>query len=187
MFFILAPQHTEKIVVKIAAGKERETIERIQHFYQQFNPGFTFDYRFFDQDYQAQYFAEQRVARLSKYFAALAILISCLGLFGLAAFTAERRLKEIGIRKVLGASELKIIYLLSIDFTKIVLAAIIIALPISYWVTKDWLDDFAYKISLAWWFFIAAGGIALIISWITVGTQAFKASRVNPVQCLRDE
>ena len=187
MFFILAPQHTEKIVVKIAAGKERETIERIQHFYQQFNPGFTFDYRFFDQDYQAQYFAEQRVARLSKYFAALAILISCLGLFGLAAFTAERRLKEIGIRKVLGASELKIIYLLSIDFTKIVLAAIIVALPISYWVTKDWLDDFAYKISLAWWFFIAAGGIALIISWITVGTQAFKASRVNPVQCLRDE
>jgi len=187
MFFILAPQHTEKIIVKIAAGKERETIERIQNFYQQFNPGFTFDYRFFDQDYQAQYFAEQRIARLSKYFAGLAILISCLGLFGLAAFTAERRLKEIGIRKVLGASELKIIFLLSADFTKIVLIAVVIALPISYMITKDWLDDFAYKISLAAWYFISAGLIALVISWITVGMQAFKASRVNPVNCLRDE
>ena len=124
---------------------------------------------------------------MSKYFAGLAILISCLGLFGLAAFTAERRLKEIGIRKVLGASELKIIYLLSADFTRIVFVAIIIALPISYLLTKDWLDDFAYKISLAVWYFLAAGAIALVISWITVGMQAFRASRVNPVDCLRDE
>lgn len=187
MFFVLAPQFTQKIIVKIAAGKESETIERILQFYQQFNPGFTFDFRFLDQDYQAQYFAEQRIAKLSKYFAGLAILISCLGLFGLAAFTAERRLKEIGIRKVMGASELKIIYLLSSDFTKIVFAAIVIALPISYLLTKDWLDDFAYKAPLAWWYFVIAGSIALIISWITVGMQAFKASRINPVQCLRDE
>lgn len=187
MFFVLAPQYTQKIMVKIAAGKETETIERIQRFYQQFNPGFTFDYRFLDQDYQAQYFAEQRIGKLSKYFAGLAILISCLGLFGLAAFTAERRLKEIGIRKVLGASELKIIYLLSADFTKIVFAAIVIALPISYLLTKNWLDDFAYKIPLAWWYFVGAGAIALLISWITVGMQAFKASRVNPVQCLKEE
>ena len=187
MFFVLAPQYTQKVMVKIAAGKEAETIDRIQRFYQQFNPGFTFDYRFLDQDYQAQYFAEQRVAKLSKYFAGLAIIISCLGLFGLAAFTAERRLKEIGIRKVMGASELKIIFLLSADFTKIVALAIIIALPISYFLTKDWLDDFAYKIPLAWWYFISAGGIALLISWITVGMQALRASRVNPVQCLRDE
>ena len=187
MFFVLAPQYTRKIMVKIAAGKETETIDRIQKFYQQFNPGFAFDYRFLDQDYQAQYFAEQRVAKLSKYFAGLAILISCLGLFGLAAFTAERRLKEIGIRKVLGASEFKIIYLLSADFTKIVIVAIVIALPISYFLTKDWLDDFAYKAPLAAWYFIAAGVIALLISWITVGMQAFKASRVNPVQCLKDE
>jgi ABC-type antimicrobial peptide transport system permease subunit len=187
MFFVLAPQYTQKIMVKIAAGKESGTIERIQQFYQQFNPGFTFDYRFLDQDYQAQYFAEQRIGKLSKYFAGLAILISCLGLFGLASFTAERRLKEIGIRKVMGASELKIIYLLSSDFTKIVFAAIVIALPISYLLTKDWLDDFAYKIPLAWWYFVGAGAIALLISWITVGMQAFKASRVNPVQCLRDE
>jgi len=187
MFFILAPQYTQKVMVKIVAGKENETIERIQNFYQQFNPGFAFDYRFLDLDYQEQYNTEQRVAKLSKYFAGLAILISCLGLFGLAAFTAERRLKEIGIRKVLGASELKIIYLLSADFTKIVFVAIVVALPISYFLTKDWLSDFAYKISLAWWYFVIAGGIALLISWITVGMQALKASRVNPVQCLKDE
>jgi putative ABC transport system permease protein len=187
MFFILAPQYTQKVMVKIAAGKETETIERIQDFYQQFNPGFAFDYRFLDLDYQEQYNNEQRVAKLSKYFAGLAILISCLGLFGLAAFTAERRLKEIGIRKVLGASELRIIYLLSADFTRIVIVAVIIALPISYVLTKDWLDDFAYKISLAWWYFLAAGAIALLISWITVGMQAFRASRVNPVDCLKDE
>ena len=87
----------------------------------------------------------------------------------------------------MGASELKIIYLLSSDFTKIVFAAIVIALPISYLLTKDWLDDFAYKIPLAWWYFVGAGAIALLISWITVGMQAFRASRVNPVQCLRDE
>jgi putative ABC transport system permease protein len=187
MFFILAPQYTQKVMVKIAAGKETETIERIQNFYQQFNPGFAFDFRFLDLDYQEQYNTEQRVAKLSKYFAGLAILISCLGLFGLAAFTAERRLKEIGIRKVLGASELRIIYLLSADFTRIVAVAILIAIPISYFLTKDWLDDFAFKISLAWWYFLGAGAIALIISWITVGMQALKASRVNPVDCLRDE
>jgi putative ABC transport system permease protein len=187
MFFILAPDRTEKVMVRIAAGKEEETIELIRDFYNQFNPGFTFDFRFLDQDYQAQYFAERRVAKLSKYFAGLAILISCLGLFGLASFTAERRLKEIGIRKVLGASEFGIIYLLSADFTKIVFAAIVIALPISYLLTKDWLSDFAYRISLTSWYFIAAGAIALIIAWITVGMQALKASRVNPVECLRNE
>jgi len=187
MFFILAPDRTEKVMIKIAAGKERETIDRIQKFYQEFNPGFTFDYRFIDQDYQDQYFAEQRVATLSKYFAALAILISCLGLFGLAAFTAERRIKEIGIRKVLGASELKIVYLLSADFTKIVLVAIIIALPLSYLLIKDWLDDFAYKIPLSTWYFVGAGVIALSVAWITVSMQALRASRVNPVQCLRNE
>jgi putative ABC transport system permease protein len=187
MFFILAPDRTEKVMIKIAAGKERETIDRIQKFYQEFNTGFTFDYRFIDQYYQDQYFAEQRVATLSKYFAALAILISCLGLFGLAAFTAERRIKEIGIRKVLGASELKIVYLLSADFTKIVLVAIIIALPLSYLLIKDWLDDFAYKIPLSTWYFVGAGVIALSVAWITVSMQALRASRVNPVQCLRNE
>ena len=132
MFFKFNPEQTNRIMVKISAGKEKETIAALQRFYADYNPGYTLDYKFLDEDYQAQYLSENRVGLLSRYFAVLAILISCLGLFGLAAFTAERKLKEIGIRKVLGASELNIIYTLSKDFTIPVVVAIVIALPISF-------------------------------------------------------
>jgi ABC-type antimicrobial peptide transport system permease subunit len=187
MFFVLAPQYTEKVIIKIERGRVQEALAGLQKFYTQFNPGFAFDYRFLDEDYQAQYIAETRVASLSRYFACLAIIISCLGLFGLAAFTAERRIKEIGIRKVLGSSELGIVYLLSSDFTKIVIAAIAIALPISYWITRTWLNNFAFKIPLHVWYFASAGALVLMIAWITVGSQAYKAARVSPSQCLKDE
>jgi putative ABC transport system permease protein len=187
MFFIIAPPYTTKIIARMAAGTERETIDRLQEFYRSYNPGFDLDYRFLDQDYQAQYAAEERIATLSKYFAGLAILISCLGLFGLASFTAERRLKEIGIRKVLGSSAANIVILLTADFTRIVLVAIILALPISYYIGKFWLDNFAYKIPLMWWYFVSGGCIALLISWVTVGLQAIRAAHVNPARCLRDE
>jgi ABC-type antimicrobial peptide transport system permease subunit len=174
-------------MIKIAAGREKETLAQLQRFYQEFNPGFPFDYKFLDQDYQALYAAEQRVATLSKYFAALTILISCLGLFGLATFTAERRLKEIGIRKILGSSDLGIMQLLSADFTRIVLIAILIALPVSFLLTKSWLEGFAYRIELEWWFFIGAGLVALLIAWFTIGLQTVKAARINPTQCLKNE
>jgi putative ABC transport system permease protein len=187
LFFVLAPQYTEKVIAKIEGARMKETLDEIQAFYRQFNPGFAFDYRFMDEDFQAQYVAEQRVAVLSKYFAVLAILISGLGLFGLASFTAERRLKEIGIRKVLGAGELRLVYLLSADFTKIVLVAIVIAVPVSYYFSGEWLNGFAYKISLSWWYFTGAGLLALVIAWLTVGSQAIRAARVNPTQCLKDE
>lgn len=140
-----------------------------------------------DASYQAQYAAEQRVGLLSRYFAGLAILISCLGLFGLAAFTAERRRKEIGVRKVLGASKRSIIYLLSSDFTKLVLTAICLALPVSFITVKHWLDNFEYRIDLEWWYFIGAGRAALVIAWFTVGMQAVKAASVNPAHSLRGE
>jgi putative ABC transport system permease protein len=187
LFFRLAPNDTYLIMVKLEAGKEKQVIASLEQLYKNFNPGFAFDYQFLDTQYQSLYIAEQRVSVLSRYFAALAILISCLGLFGLAAFTAERRLKEIGIRKVLGSSEFGIVTMLSADFTKIVFTAIVIALPLSYLLTKTWLDDFAFKIELNWLYFVLAGAIALLIAWITVGTQAFKAARVNPVNCLKDE
>jgi ABC-type antimicrobial peptide transport system permease subunit len=106
-------------MVKISAGKEAEAIEGLEEVYKKINPGYSFDYKFLNEEYQAQYNAEKRVSTLSKYFASLAIVISCLGLFGLAAFTAERRLKEIGIRKVLGSSSFGIVYLLSVDFTRL--------------------------------------------------------------------
>jgi putative ABC transport system permease protein len=187
LFFILQPNKTLLAMARIKAGMEKETLDRIKEFYQSFNPGFSFDYKFLDKDYQALYSSEERVSVLSRYFAGMAIIISCLGLFGLSAFTAERRKKEIGIRKVLGSSEFGIITLLSGDFTRLVFTAIIIALPLSYLVTKNWLDSFAYRINLQLWFFIAAGVLALLITWITVGTQAIKASMLNPSECLRNE
>ena len=175
------------VVARLEAGKEQETLAQLQNFYQRFNPGYSFDYQFVDADYQALYAAEQRVSTLSQYFAGLAILISCLGLFGLAAFTAERRLKEIGIRKILGASDFGIVRLLSGDFTKMVLVAIAIALPVSYFVAQWWLEGFAFSIDLRWWYFAGAGLLALLIAWFTVGLQTVKAARVNPAECLRDE
>ncbi|WP_242919373.1 ABC transporter permease [Pontibacter liquoris] len=187
LFIRLQPRNTSIVMIRMEAGKEKEAIARVRNLYATFNPGLPFDYTFLDEDYQAQYAAEQHVSALSRYFAGLAILISCLGLFGLAAFTAERRRKEIGVRKVLGATELQIVYLLSADFTKLVLVSILIALPISYLLVKNWLDSFAYKIALEPGYFIGAGVLALLLAWLTVGMQAAKAASVNPSQCLKEE
>lgn len=187
LFFRMLPEATSTIMVRLEGGKEKEALESLTEFYKEYNPGFTFDYVFQDQEYARLYAAEQRVATLSGYFAAFAVLISCLGLFGLAAFTAERRLKEIGIRKALGSSSASIVILLSSDFTRMVIIAIIIGLPISYYMLERWLEKFAFHIDLELWYFALAGFIALFISWITVASQAVKASRVNPVDCLKDE
>jgi len=187
LFFRYAAKHTNRVLMRIKAGQEKETLAALRDFYLQYNPGFQFEYRFLDQDFQAQYTAENRVSVLSRYFAGLAVIISCLGLFGLAAFTAERMFKEIGIRKVLGASEWSIIYILSGEFIKPVAASVMIALPLSYVLTRYWLDTFAYRIELQLWYFAAAGLLALLISWLTVGLQAIKAARMNPIECLREE
>ncbi|HEY9487962.1 MAG TPA: FtsX-like permease family protein, partial [Chryseosolibacter sp.] len=187
LFFYLNPKHTSKIMVKIQKGREKEAIQNIQTFYSSFNPGFPLTYRFLDQDYQELYAAEQRVAELSKYFAGLAILISCLGLFGLAAFTTERRTKEIGIRKILGSTNASVVYLLSGEFTKMVLTAIVVALPLSYFFADMWLKNFVFRIDIQWWFFAGSGLVALLIAWLTVGFHTMKAARINPAQCLRSE
>lgn len=184
---LFKPSQTQFVMMKLEAGKEHETITSLQNHYATFNPGFSFDYKFMDEDYQNLYASEQRVSILSRYFAGLAIVISCLGLFALAAFTTERRLKEIGIRKVLGSSEWSIIYLLSSDFTKMVLTAIIIALPVSYYLSSFWLQNFSEHIELKWWYFGGAGAMALVIAWMTVGFQTFKAAKVNPVNSLKSE
>ncbi len=175
------------ILVKIKEGRQKETLERIQKNYEAYNQGLPFEFTFLDESYQELYVAEQRVGVLSQYFACIAIVISCLGLFGLAAFTAERRRKEIDIRKVLGSGEWSIIRLLSGEFTRLVLISMLIALPMSYLLAKEWLNNFAFSIELEWWFFAGAGILALLIAWLTVGTQALKAARLNPIQILRDE
>ncbi|RAJ82254.1 FtsX-like permease family protein [Chitinophaga dinghuensis] len=185
--FRLSPDETMLVMARIQAGKTAATLQRVQQYYKDFNPGYTFDYQFLDIAYQEQYASEQLVASLSKYFTGLAIIISCLGLFGLAAFTAERRAKEIGVRKVMGATAANIVYLLSIDFTKIVLVAIVIALPLSYVLTRHWLDSFAYRIHLSAVYFVAAAVISLLVAWFTIGLQTIKASRVNPLLYLKED
>ena len=174
-------------MIKIKAGMERETLEKIEKFYKQYNNEQPFEYQFIDQDFNTLYAAENRVAILSKYFAAIAILISCLGLFGLTAFTAERRAKEIGIRKILGLGEAGIIYLLSKDFTRIVLIAIVLSIPVSYYIGQSWLKAFAYHVDLQWWYFVGPAAVALIIAWLTIGIQTIKAANVNPAKTLRSE
>ncbi|HEY4654207.1 MAG TPA: ABC transporter permease [Cyclobacteriaceae bacterium] len=187
LFLRLWPFYTWNIVARIRGTDQSETIRFLENLYKAYNPGFILDYKFLDEEYQALYAAEQRVSVLSKYFAAIAVLISSLGLFGVASFTAERRMKEIGIRKILGSSAWSIVLLLTGDFTKMVLTAILIALPVSYFIAAKWLDSFAYRIDLEWWYFLSAGLVALLIAWFTVGLQTIKAARVNMTQCLKAE
>ena len=187
VFIRLNPENTWRIFVRLEPGREKETLAQLTEFYSSFNPGFTLEYKFQDAEYAQLYAAEQRVAALSSYFATMAVVISCLGLFGLAAFTAERRLKEIGIRKALGSSSTNIVMLLSGDFTRMVLVSVVLGLPLAYWGLDIWLSKFAFRIPLSYTYFVLAGGIAIAIAWITVASQAIKASRTNPVKCLRTE
>ncbi len=176
------------IMVKMESSKETATIERIKKVYQDyFISGMPFEFDFLNENYQALYESESRVATLSKYFAGLAILISCLGLFGLAIFTAERRKKEIGIRKVLGQSAAQVTVMLSSEFAKLVLLSILIALPIAYLLANNWLSGFAYRIPLQVWYFIGAGLVALVVAMLTVGSEAIRAANRNPVNSLREE
>ncbi len=186
-FFRLRPQYTWNIVTRLEAGNEVVAIDAVQELYESFSPGFIFEFEFLDKNYQELYNSERRVGTLSSYFAGFAILISCLGLFGLAAFTAERRIKEIGIRKVLGASVSNIVMMLSSDFTKLVGVSILIALPISYILMREWLSSFAYKIDLNAWIFVGAAIVSLVIAWLTVSSQALRAAHINPARCLKDE
>jgi predicted permease len=187
LYFSLQPEHAKYIMAKIEGGKERQTLVQLEAFYRKYNPGFTLNYTFLDSEYQAQYASEQRVAVLSQYFAGLAILISCLGLFGLAAFMAERRQKEIGVRKVLGATVSQIVLLLSREFMQLVLIAILIAVPLALWATNKWLQDFAYKAEIGWWLFALAALAAVLIALLTVSFQSLKAAVANPVKSLRTE
>lgn len=187
LFFRLSPPNTYTFMVRLEGGREKEALEGIKKTYSVLNPGFAFDYEWQDEEYGKLYAAEQRVGSLSFAFATMAILISCLGLFGLATFTAERRTKEIGIRKALGSTSSGIVVLLSADFTKMVLLSIGLGLPVSWWLLKSWLERFAFHIDLGIGYFAVAGGLALLIAWLTVASQAIRASNVNPVNCLREQ
>jgi ABC-type antimicrobial peptide transport system permease subunit len=176
-----------KMLVRIKPDHQKETIVQIQHLYEQFNPGFPFTYAFLDQVYQKQYETEVRVSLLSEYFSVLAILISCLGLFGLVAFTAQKRQKEIGIRKVIGASVNGITLMLTKDFLQLVGIAVLIAFPVSWYMMNKWLNGFAYRINIGPEVFLIACAAVVLITIVTVSFQSVKAALANPVKSLRSE
>jgi putative ABC transport system permease protein len=151
------------------------------------NPNEPFEYSFLDDDFQKNYLAENQLASIVSYFTLVAIIICCLGLFGLATFSAEQRVKEIGVRKVLGASVASIVALLSKDFLKLVFFAIIIASPIAWYIMRKWLQNFAYRIDIEWWVFLLAGIAATAIAFFTISYQALKTANDNPVKSLRTE
>ena len=173
------------VMIKIKPGEEKLAVAGIEKRYRQFLPDYTFEFRFMDDDYQALYTSEGIVEVLARYFSLIAILISCLGLFGLATFTAERRMKEISIRKVLGSGSGEIIRLLAGEFTRPVLLAIAIAVPVSFFMIESWLNQYAERIDLQWWVFPATGLGILLITWITVALQTIRAASANPVTYLK--
>jgi putative ABC transport system permease protein len=175
------------IAVRIAPGNYQSTISSLENTWKKYAGNEAFEYNFLDQDLSHLYVAEQRTSKIATTFSILAILIACLGLLGLAAFVTEQRTKEIGIRKVLGASILEIILLLSKEFVKWVLIANIIAWPLAYYVMNNWLNNFAYRINLGIWTFLISGLIALIIALATVSSHAIRAATANPIKSLRYE
>jgi ABC-type antimicrobial peptide transport system permease subunit len=175
------------VMVRTQPGKAEATIQALEKINKQLNPSFPFSYGFVDQDINNLYKGEQQMGSLFNVFAIIAIFISCMGLYGLSAFMAEQRTKEIGVRKVLGASVFNVVSLLSTGFTKLMLIAIAIAIPIAWFGTNKWLSSFAYRVDVGWVIFLIASVGALAIAWITVSYESIKAAIVNPIKSLRTE
>jgi putative ABC transport system permease protein len=175
------------VIVRLQPGNDEQTTARIHKAFTAFMPGMEFEYRYLDEDYQKLYASEIRIGILSRYFAGLAILISCLGLFGLAAFSASRRQKELGIRKVIGASVTQLVYLMSKEFLGLVLLAVGIAFPLAWLGMNRWLNEFAYRTSITAGIFWITGATAIIITLVTISYQSISAALANPVSSLRSE
>ncbi len=175
------------ISVRIGSTDIPNVVAQIKNKWKAIAPSQPFDYSFMDEDFNRWYTTEQRTGQIFITFAVLAIVIACLGLFGLITYAAEQRVREIGIRKVLGASVNNIAGMLSVDFLKLVLISSVIAFPIAWWAMHKWLEDFAYRVSISWWIFFLSGILALLIAVLTVGFQAIKAGVANPVKSLRTE
>ncbi|MDQ1089791.1 ABC transporter permease [Siphonobacter sp. SORGH_AS_1065] len=177
----------QTIIIRIQPGQTQTALAQIKSLYQRFNPDYPFSFQFAEADYERLYEKEKVVSVFANVFASLAIVISCLGLFGLAAFTAEQRTKEIGIRKVLGASIPGIVALLSRDLLTLVLGASLLAAPLAWYAMSEWLGGFAYRIELSGWIFVGAGLVALVVAFLTVSVQGIKAALLNPVKTLKSE
>ena len=176
-----------KIAVRFRSADISFLISAVENKWKSIAPNQPFSYSFMDEDFNNIYRAEQRIGRIAISFSVLAILIACLGLFGLVTYAAEQRTKEIGIRKVLGASVNNIVNMLSKDFLKLVFIAMLIAFPLGWYFMNKWLQDFAYRISIDWKIFLTAGLVAILIAILTVSAQALKAAVASPVDNLRTE
>jgi putative ABC transport system permease protein len=192
LVFVLPPPGKNQtfynyISVKLSGNHINSTLNTIKNTWEKFSPDLPYQYTFLDENFSKLYASEQRQETIFTTFACIAIFIACLGLLGLSAFAISQRVKEIGVRKVLGANTTTIVSLLSKDFLKLVLIAAVIAFPVAWYVMHNWLQDFAYRISIQWWVFIIAAVVAALIALITVGMQAIKAAMVNPVKSLRSE
>lgn len=172
---------------RIQTNDLKDLITKIEKKHKTLAPSMPFSYQFLDEAFDSMYREEQRVGKVALTFSILAILIACLGLFGLVSFITEQRTKEIGVRKVLGASVPNLVVLLSKDFIRLVLLALVLAIPISWWSMHSWLQDFVYRISIKWWVFVLAGCIGLLIALLTLSSQAIKAALANPTKSLRTE
>ena len=175
------------VSIKIKANQTAQSIRDIEKVWDKFAPNQKIEYSFLDDNFAALYADVEQVKDICTAFACIAIGIACLGLFGLSAYITEQRTKEIGVRKVLGASIAKIIRLLSLDFLKLVVIAIIIAIPIAWWAMNNWLQDFSNRISIHWWIFAIAAGVSLLIAMLTISYHAFRSANMNPIKSLRDE
>ena len=175
------------LLLRLRPGNPTSAIEHFRKVWQQANPGFPCEYEFLDEAFNRMYTNEQRLSRILLSFAVLAIIISCLGLVGLASYTAEEKSKEIGIRKVMGASSWKIASLFSMNFTKLVILANAAAWPVSYVVMQHWLQNYAYRTIMGIWIFLSAAGLGLLTVLLSVGYQTLRAATANPVESLRYE
>jgi putative ABC transport system permease protein len=184
---LLLRENRGEVAIRVHTKNIPHLISQIEGLYKSMEPGLAFDYSFMNDDFDELYRAEQRTGNIAITFSALAILIACLGLFGLATYAAEQRTREIGIRKVLGASVSHISTMLSKDFLKLVIIASVISFPLAWWAMYKWLQDFAYRTSLSWWIFLAAGALAIFIAIVTVSFQTIRAAIMNPVKSLRTE
>jgi putative ABC transport system permease protein len=183
--YFVSPYMAWNYVVRVAPDDIPKTIDYIEHTWKEFNPEAPFEYTFVDENFASLYETEERQGNIFGLFAILAIFIACLGLIGLASFTAEQKKKEIGIRKVLGASSFNIVSMLSREFTWLVIFAFVVASPIAWYLMNNWLQDFAYRISIGLWVFLFAGLVALLIAWVTVGLQTARAANANPMKALQ--
>jgi len=181
------PQVAFKVAVKLKTTDLKNTIAFINNTWNKFSPGYPLDYQFMDDSYGKMYKSEEKLSDLLWIFTIMAIVVGCMGLFGLAAFSAEMRTKEIGIRKVLGANVFNIVALLSKNFLVLVTISSIVAFPIAWWAMNNWLEDFPYRVTISWWIFGIAIIAALAIALFTVSFQSIKAAIANPVKSLRTE